>query len=1592
VSHSVTVSPAGSPPAAAFTISPGAPTVGQTVKFSDASTGSPTSWAWSFGDGSASTSQNPTHVFSGGGTFKIALKATNAEGSSTSAKTITVSVAPPVAGFTVSTSTPTTVQTVTFTDASTNTPTAWAWTFGDGTTSSLQNPTHVYATTGAYTVALTASNAGGSSTFTKTITVTQAPPVAGFSVSTSTPTTIQTVTFTDASTNAPTAWAWTFGDGTTSSLQNPTHVYATAGSYSAILTATNAGGSSTSTKAITVTQAPPVAAFSVSTSTPTTIQTVTFTDASTNAPTAWAWTFGDGTTSTVQNPTHVYATAGAYTATLTASNAGGSSTSTKAITVTQAPPVAAFSVSTSTPTTIQTVTFTDASTNAPTAWAWTFGDGSTTTAQNPTHVYATAGAFTASLTATNTGGSSTSTKSITVTQAPPVAAFSVSTSTPTTVQTVAFTDSSTNAPTAWAWSFGDGSTSSLQNPTHIYAAAGTYTATLTATNAGGSSTSTQSITVTVAPPVAGFGVSTSTPTTAQTVTFTDASTNAPTAWAWIFGDGSTSSLQNPTHVYATAGAFTATLTASNAGGSSTSTKTITVTQAPPVAGFSVSTSTPTTVQAVTFTDASTSAPTAWAWTFGDGSTSTVQNPTHIYATAGSYIATLVATNAGGSSTSTRAITVTVAPPVAGFGVSTSTPTTIQTVTFTDASTNAPTAWAWTFGDGSTSTVQNPTHIYATAGSYPATLVASNAGGSSTSTKTITVTVPVAPGTAFSFAPSSPVEGQTVTFTDASTNLPTSWAWNFGGDGTSTSQNPTHVFSKAGTYSVVLKATNSAGSKISSMTVVVTVPPPPVATFTCSPSAPTTVQTVTFTDASTNTPTSWAWYFGDGTTSTSQNPTHLYATAGSYIASLTATNSGGSSTTTKTLVVTAAPATPISWKFAMVGDTHVTSSSYAIPMELVTAMLADAPSLLLVAGDIVEGGSKATSATLETELNQFQTVMAPLTSAGIPVYPVRGNHEDDATDDLTAWNAVFTGTSALPSNGPSGEENLTYSFTKNNALFIGLDDYVNIHRVNQTWLDAQFSANTRPHVFVFGHEAAFKVRHDDCLDDYATERDTFWKSLSGAGAKIYLCGHDHFFDLARIDDGDGNTGNDLLQCLVGTGGGELFTQSSYNGDNSTYTPVNMAYESEFGYLLVEISGTGNMDLDVTLTWKKRTLDSATGTYSYVPAYTYSYTASPRNTYPIVDTNQTKFYGTIGAMELSSAPASTTDAFYGEDAQFTGAQPTYRNNGNGTITDPNTGLMWVAARGPQMTWAEAVAGASSCTTAGYTDWRMPTVKETYSLIDFNGNSGDTDAECIPYINTNFFEIVFGDVTGDRVIDGQDLTATHYVSTTMSGSDTAFGVNFIDGRIKGYPTSTAKYVRYVRGNTSYGLNQFVDNGDGTITDKATLLMWAQADSGTGMNWQAALAWVQTQNAANYLGHSDWRLPNAKELQSLVDYTRSPDTTSSAAIDPLFTCTPITNEGGNRDFPFYWTGTTHLDTPGYAVYVCFGRALGWMKQSTNSYYTLMDVHGAGAQRSDPKEGSPTDFYLGVDVNGNPAYGGGPQGDVKRIDNFVRLVRNSKG
>ncbi len=296
----------------------------------------------------------------------------------------------------------------------------------------------------------------------------------------------------------------------------------------------------------------------------------------------------------------------------------------------------------------------------------------------------------------------------------------------------------------------------------------------------------------------------------------------------------------------------------------------------------------------------------------------------------------------------------------------------------------------------------------------------------------------------------------------------------------------------------------------------------------------------------------------------------------------------------TLTVTALPppsaTAQTGVKFAVVGDSRGADNGVntAILREIAAALIADSVEFVLFPGDLVNGSGD--SATLESQLLNWRTIMQPVYDAGIGVYPCRGNHD---AGNVGAWNHVLSGPYALPDNGPVGEKNLTFSFQLRNVFVAGLDQYVRSSRVNLAWLNAQLAASSQPYVFVFAHSPAFAVDHADCLDDYPSQRDSLWRTIAAARERVFFAGHDHFFNHARIDDRDGDPGNDVHQYVVGSAGAPLKDWNGrYDGINSLWTPRLIFHEKQYGYLIVDI-----VDDQMTITWKHRV---APGVYR-APAY-------------------------------------------------------------------------------------------------------------------------------------------------------------------------------------------------------------------------------------------------------------------------------------------------------------------------------------------------------------------------------------------------------
>lgn len=400
-----------------------------------------------------------------------------------------------------------------------------------------------------------------------------------------------------------------------------------------------------------------------------------------------------------------------------------------------APPVADFTFQVSG----LTALFADASTGSPTSWTWDFGDGDGISGRKSTqHTYPAAGTYTVTLTVKADSGATSNVRKFITTQAglPLQAAFAFEVN----GLTVLFTDLSLGEPVGWIWDFGDGGASTERNPSHTYARPGNFTVRLTIVNAFGiSATASKFVSPSLGEaPQAEFDFQAD----GLRVLFTDRSTGKPDNWTWDFGDGTSSRFQSPEHTYAQPGTYNVTLTAMNKAGSSSKSKFVAVSRGEaPKAAFEF--------QAnglnVVFIDRSEGKPTSWTWEFGDCSgplcQSTEQNPTHTYASPGSYTVILTVANAAGTSRATKLVTVnTVGPPQADFCYQRNG----LVVIFTDTTKHNPTGWQWDFGDcaeqaaACKSNAQNPGHTYPSMKTYAVTLTALNGAGQSSKTKFVVV--------------------------------------------------------------------------------------------------------------------------------------------------------------------------------------------------------------------------------------------------------------------------------------------------------------------------------------------------------------------------------------------------------------------------------------------------------------------------------------------------------------------------------------------------------------------------------------------------------------------------------------------------------------------------------------------------------------------------------------------------------------------------------------------------------------------------------------------------------------------------------------
>ncbi len=235
-------------------------------------------------------------------------------------------------------------------------------------------------------------------------------------------------------------------------------------------------------------------------------------------------------------------------------------------------------------------------------------------------------------------------------------------------------------------------------------------------------------------------------------------------------------------------------------------------------------------------------------------------------------------------------------------------------------------------------------------------------------------------------------------------------------------------------------------------------------------------------------------------------------------------------------------------------------------------------------------------------------------------------------------------------------------------------------------------------------------------------------------------------------------------------------------------------------------------------------------------------------------------------------SYTD-IWGEDSDYTTNPLSYTDNVNGTVTDNNTGLMWQQEDDDtKRDWEDAISYCEDLSLAGYNDWRLPEREELRSIIHYGKYS--------PAINETYFP------NTNSYIYWSSTTNVRYTSE-------AWGITFSNSRDHFHDKSSSYYVRCVRGEQYWLLDNLIISGDGTVTDNTTKLTWQQEEDNDRKNWKEAIEYCEGLSLA---GYSDWRLPNIKELASIVNLD-----TYSPAIDERYF--PNTNSF------FYWTSTTPAD-----------------------------------------------------------------------------------
>lgn len=786
-----------------------------------------TNFHWDFGDGSSSDSSEPTHVYTTPGKYSITLTYTTEGGCIDSVKVFNGIIigSKPATSFSADPLNTCAFTPINFNDQTSGNPDQWIWFFGDGSSSTSQNPSHRYNDTGFFNITLIALNDGCPDTLTSKGKIHINPPVSRF-IYTKTCSIPSKVIFTDKSLGAD-YWHWDLGDGNTSNDKSPVHEYPNPGTYIVSLTVTNQSTGCSETKADTVKIIHEVADFQVNNPESCRNTPVSF-SAINNIPgniSSYSWNFGDGISASGSKVSHQYTKANAYDIRLIIKDIYGcSDTLSKPLAVQINGPTARFQSTVSGTCLNNTVEFSDSSysdgQHPIQQYTWNWGDGKTEnlTGSPFNHAYSAAKKYSVSLVVTDSKGcTDTLKKPDMIIVSKPVAAFSSDTLSCTS-KPINFVNSSSGPGLIYTWDFGDGSTSSAKNPVHLYATEGTYEVSLSLKDQYGCSSSVSKANyVTIGDPKADFTVSDTIGTCPPLVAnFTNNSENY-SKWSWDFGDGTTSAERTPSHFYSSAGTFDAVLTVTGPGGC-ISQKSQHIKIDGPSGSFTYNNimgCNPLKTDFVAHTKKNIS----FVWDFNDGNTisTTDSNVTHSYLTRGNYLPKMILQDAKGCQVAIRGSdSITIFGVTASYSHNGALICDSGSVAFTNTSISNDVIgnYYWNFGDGTSSHDSKPSHSYTRPGTYPTSLVVTTQKGCIDSIKNpISVQVNRSPRISIKSSEGACVPA-TITFAGILSNPDTSsvsWKWDFANGNVSADKNPaSQIYPSAGNFTVKAIGTSSNG--------------------------------------------------------------------------------------------------------------------------------------------------------------------------------------------------------------------------------------------------------------------------------------------------------------------------------------------------------------------------------------------------------------------------------------------------------------------------------------------------------------------------------------------------------------------------------------------------------------------------------------------------------------------------------------------------------------------------------------------------------------------------------------------------------------